>query len=424
MSTNFAHYIQEVITELLGGTPPPDLPPPPLITSFPDSIVEPGYVLDDQAEALTNTITNGLATQAPFSSMGFAVVDLSSKSIGGTLPPPRFAGNLVQRQLQVDSVAKIAAMLAAHNLRADLQSMAASGAFPDLVSQAVGHTKRLLDAPEQVVRDAAKPTVVKDIVDDASGQRFHTLQGGPDVLRIFDVTSGAGGWNVAFKNGHLTPQRLKQIEQAGDRTKIAGLPFADRMRLMIRFSGDLAAASCIHDLGFPYIMALMRQLGLYDVPSQRGLWLVRNYDHHVWDTTGSLFAAVSLADRQQACTASAAAAFMTLLFQRRLLADVDANVDMRFLLRDDTEGFVSFFGPDPSPTAPLDLRQPSRDPGTAYYSKVGFVERTSEVALIERKVSETLTLRYVLVALSASSSTHLRELAVEVDKRLLALHSP
>jgi hypothetical protein len=420
MTAGFADFVEQLIAELLGGTSPPDLPPPPLQTAFPDSVVEPGYVLDMQADALTNTITNDLATREPFKSMAFAVVDLSSRSLAGPLPPPRFAGNLVQSQRQVDSMAKIAVMLAAHSLRAEVQFLAASGAFSDLVGLAIGHTQRLMTAPEQVVRDAAKPTVVKDIVADEAGQQFRTLQGGPEVRRILDLTYDTGGWKVAFKSSNLTPAKLKEIELAGDRERIAALPFAERMRLMVRFSGDLAAASCIRDLGFPYIAALLRQTGLFDLPSQHGLWVARNYDHHVWDTQGTLFASVPLTDRQQACTPSAAAAFMTLLFQRRLLADVDANVDMRHLLRDNTEGFVSFFAPDPS--RPSDVRQPRRDPGTAYYSKVGFVTRFSEAALVERWVSDTLTLRYVLTVASASSSQDMRELAVEVDKRLLALH--
>jgi len=46
------------------------------------------------------------------------------------------------------------------------------------------------------------------------------------------------------------------------------------------------------------------------------------------------------------------------------------------------------------------------------------------MALIERRVSDTLTLRYVLTALNAKFEEDLRELAVEVDKRLVALHGP
>jgi hypothetical protein len=83
---------------------------------------------------------------------------------------------------------------------------------------------------------------------------------------------------------------------------------------------------------------------------------------------------------------------------------------------------VSSASSPPDPRSPSDVRQPRRDAGTTYYSKVGFVTRFSEAALIERRVSDTLTLRYVLTVASASSSEDLRELAVEVDKRLLALH--
>jgi len=357
MSTAFAQFIGGLIKELLGGTSPPDLPPPPLVTSFPDSVVEPGYVLDAQTDALTDAIGNDLATTEPFKSLPFAVVDLSSRSPAGQLPPPRFAGNLVQEQLQVDSMAKIAVMLAAHNLRADLRSLAASGAASDIVGLAVAHTQLLLTAPEQVVRDAAKPTTVQDLMPDSSGHRFQTMLGGPEVRHILDLTYDTGGWNVAFKTSNLTPAKLKQIYEAQNLATIAGLPFAERMRLMIRYSDNLAAASCIRDLGFPYIAALMRQIGLFDIPSQRGLWLALNYGDHTWDTHGTLFADVPyITNRRQSCTASAAAAFMTLLFQRRLLADVDANVDMRALLRIDLGSYSSYFRPK---TTSADVRQPA-----------------------------------------------------------------
>jgi Beta-lactamase enzyme family len=257
---------------------------------------------------------------------------------------------------------------------------------------------------------------------DSSGHRFQTMLGGPEVRHILDLTYDTGGWNVAFKTSNLTPAKLKQIHEAQNLAIIAGLPFAERMRLMIRYSDNLAAASCIRDLGFPYIAALMRQIGLFDIPSQRGLWLALNYGDHTWDTHGNLFADVPyITNRRQSCTASAAAAFMTLLFQRRLLADVDANVDMRALLRIDLGGYSSYFHPK---TTSADVRQPRRDPETTYYSKVGVVDGFSEVALIERRVSDTLTLRYVLTALNAKFEEDLRELAVEVDKRLVALHGP
>jgi hypothetical protein len=56
MTAGFAEFVEQLIAELLGGTSPPDPPPPPLQTGFPDSVVEPGYVLDAQADDLTAAI--------------------------------------------------------------------------------------------------------------------------------------------------------------------------------------------------------------------------------------------------------------------------------------------------------------------------------------------------------------------------------
>ena len=425
MTAGFADFVEQLIAELLGGTSPPELPPPPLQTGFPDSVVEPGYVLDAQADDLTAAIDDlvpvEIDSRQPFKDLAFAVVDLSGGPTG-PLPPPRFAGNLVQSHRQVDSVAKIAVMLAAHNLRSDVTALAFSGAATNDVELTLAYTRQLMTAPDPVTRAAAAPTLVHDIVPDASGQTDHTRPGGPDVRHVLDLASD-GGWRIRFKSNAMTPEQLIGIGHE-DRAALVMLPFAQRMWLMIRRSNNLAATTCMHDLRFPYIAAVSRQIGLVDIPAKRGLWLARDYDGFLWDPSGTPFAGFPV-HPTQACTASAAAAFMTLLWQHRLLPERDANTDMKDLLRVRPPGLASHFQPVqvPGPNEPLDVRPPQRGPDTTFFSKVGIGPGGfSDAGVIVRRLSDSFVLRYVLAGLGAPSAADLRELAVAVDDRLVKLH--
>jgi hypothetical protein len=426
MTAGFADFVEQLIAELLGGTSPPELLPPPLQTAFPDSVVEPGYVLDAQADdlnaAIDDLVPARIDGRQPFKNLAFAVVDLSGGPTG-PLPPPRFAGNLVQSHRQVDSLAKIAVMLAAHNLRSNVAARAASGQAANDVELALAYTQQLMTAPDPITRAAAKPTLVHDIVPDPSGQTDHTRTGGPDVRHVLDLASD-GGWRVRFKSNAMTPQQLVEIGHE-DRPAIARLPFAQRMWLMIRQSNNLAATTCLNDLGFPYIAAVSRQIGLLDIPAKRGLWLARDYDGFLWNPSDTPFAAFPI-HPTQASTASAAAAFMTLLWQHRLLPDRDANTDMKELLRVRPPGRASHFQPvqRPGPNEPLDLRPPQGGPDTTFFSKIGIGEGGfSDVGVIVRRLSDSFVLRYVLAGLGAPSAADLRELAVAVDDRLLRLHT-
>jgi hypothetical protein len=121
----------------------------------------------------------------------------------------------------------------------------------------------------------------------------------PQLSRIFAITprTAAGTYGVTFKSddtngGALGDLDLRahdgdaRIAQAATAT-IRSLSFFDRLRLMAQDSNNVAAASCIRDLGFHYIMSAMVHLGLASATTEDELWLAKDYAGGTWGTVGN-----------------------------------------------------------------------------------------------------------------------------------------
>jgi hypothetical protein len=357
-------------------------------------------------------------------SLRFAVVDLTDGA-----KPPVYVGFHDQEEISVLSVAKLLVMYAAFQLRHDFGELAARSRATtqdDLIKEA---KDQLAKAPEQRVKSILAP------------DPLFPRAGPPDLKRIFTMVQDGDGWKVDFTRSNKTLAELEDLDIKLDDLDVPKslalvdqLGFLDRMKLTIGWSTDVAAATCVKDVGYPYMAALALQSGLYEYDEQAGkrhggLWLGGDYTEGV---VAGRWRHSPAGDFRPAGTARALAVFMTLLARDRLV-DAKASADMR--------GLMDYLGTG----AELRKQLPAGHTVTnftrsffaeglrdhvnlkAVHRKIGVVSVEHEAALIE--VDEALPRRYVLVALDVPYSkddepkTLLSEVATEIDRCLEEWHA-
>jgi hypothetical protein len=211
----------------------------------------------------------------------------------------------------------------------------------------------------------------------------------------------------------------KALGEARGRRPQAGrdiLALGFRERLGVAVGGDvpasnLATSTVVRDVGYLYIASSLLQSGLYDTTRspQGGLWLGADYAKGVW--RGGL-----VGGGPQSANAGSLASFMTLIVQRRLVSPA-ASGEMRDLLIKvpalKVPGTGSWFQQG---LAALSLK--------TVLAKVGLAGGADDFAFIERDASitaadgstKTVTLRYVAVALRATNGTVLESVIRELDR--------
>ena len=188
------------------------------------------------------------------------------------------------------------------------------------------------------------------------------------------------------------------------RPRLATLGFFERMRLMIGWSDNHAAATCIRPLGFEIIGAVLRLAGLQDAATN-GLWLGRDYDGRRWSKKKPPKANQS----DHTGTVRSIATFLTLLAQGKL-AGADSSGEMLDIMNETKRGdlgAVSFLGEG------LDAKRRPRD---ANYSKIGVLGSVCcEGAWIVRPQRS-----YISVALGGTRK-EISDLAVLLDDAVSAV---
>lgn len=202
------------------------------------------------------------------------------------------------------------------------------------------------------------------------------------------------------------------------RRKLDALGFLERMRVMVGGltpASNHATSTIVRDVGFLYIASTLLQSGLYDTNRNGGLWLGGDFRNIGW--RGGLRDEKALAT----ATAGSLAAFLTLLVQDKLVSPL-ASSSMRRLMQIEPSNPThpttqSFFE---SGLSALRLKK--------VLAKIGFIKDgfRHECAYIERDVDcgkdkkWTLPLRYVAVCLGAKSGHELKQLIDELDVCILA----
>lgn len=242
-------------------------------------------------ESALKTLRSKLGRQAPKS---LCVIDLSGSS--GAI----VAGWELNTPLQIASMAKLALLVAAFQLRDDVRAVVQSGRYQKW--------KEVVPA-------------LKGAWGKSKSSDFKSLSMMPEFDRIFDTERFDAGadplpefrtlWpsiakHSRYKVKHLEwlgaahrlprppkpPETLKKSDpKKYDRDSkkyesdfkkfydetLYPIPFWELLQLTIKWSDNEAASACTSLLGLPFIWAVLHQLGLYNERQQSGLWLGNRY---------------------------------------------------------------------------------------------------------------------------------------------------
>jgi hypothetical protein len=369
----------------------------------------------------------------------FALVDLTGAA---KLAAPEFAGHDELVQGGIGSMAKIACMYAAFQLRFDLEALSRSGGITTK-SDLFAAARRLWLQSQK--RDSSKLTTLfstRPLIErlgqliEIDHQRVPLPPGlaNPDLEQIFKATPATtGGMTVGFKGSDrisvdstvTAPSISNAVDTYVRTTKenlraVRKLSFAERLFLMLDESDNAAAHSCIENVSFLYIGSALWQSDLYSPARGGGLWEASTHDRRPihWilppvpkGAPGSDFVSA---------TAASSAALLTLIAQGRLVSAADST-NMKLLLNKNKPGFGSltrsFFEEELSALGP-----------DTFFSKLGIANFNNDGAIVERTVfSSTLAgtdtqIRYVLTGFDeplGENGERLRKLAVELDKCIL-----
>jgi hypothetical protein len=459
---SLASSIARVIDDLL-AVPPRPAGTSPLALPHAEAVIHPNWAQDDQLDTAVRHIAQDLG----FADRLFAVVDFTNiprrpSGAFDTTPAPLFAAWNGRQETRIASMAKLAIMYAAFQLLADLRRHSLEPAARDEAALQQLARQAWAGAPEPLVRRILDDTQVRDL-----DRKVRTLRDGPDLTTMFDIRHLGSSWVIMFTTTGEDATELDKIDDLGRpvpdpanpghtmedptyRPRVAILGFLQRLQLTIGWSNDVAAASCVRDIGFPYIEALLAQSGLLDPGRDpAGLFLGSNYDGFEVGHVPSQNFADGSTQTSQAGTAEALARFMTLLLQGRLV-DEDSSMHMKALLAKDTSEFGGTLGTRSFALEGVQLRfglPPVFTAPARAHSKIGLLLQTnqptstvhaeaSDVASIVRQLDDDVgtELRYVVfafgsavaaarVAAETSAITVVRSLAANLDQVLVDRHS-
>ena len=108
----------------------------------------------------------------------------------------------------------------------------------------------------------------------------------PSLKDIFEVKGNKGNWKIDFKtelgknyNGSGRLTSLKGLSQHAEESfeKIKNLNFRDKLELMMGWSNNNAAASCINSLGYQFLQGCIKRAGFIDKKNKAGILFEGNY---------------------------------------------------------------------------------------------------------------------------------------------------
>ncbi len=217
--------------------------------------------------ALENCLQPKLDGHAPWKkaikskALCFAVADLTNAGA------PKYFGVNDHEQWNTASLAKIATMAAAFYLKAAVSDAAKEIAADATASATVTNEKQLFKALSKAWDGLIKAKFPR---------RAFTA---PRLAHIFTATDTGSGWDIQFKE---VEKDVAKIDASHNHNgKIDKLGFQERMYLMVAFSDNYAAHTCIDDLGFNYIGGAMQDAGFYD-GDKAGFWTRSNYNGAKW----------------------------------------------------------------------------------------------------------------------------------------------
>jgi Beta-lactamase enzyme family len=346
--------------------------------------------------SLQRELTDRLAAsrfKGAFLHMGIALADLTG--VGEDPDPSRpaavpLASNaLFDNELAVGSLSKIAAMFAAFRLRERVIA----------ASAAVGNTATSgADVPGKIMAEWA-PLV--------TGRIAKPPHDSPNLSRMFDFAS-ASPWRPDFKNAGKGWGDLSPLHESSKAT-IDTLKSMKRSKLMIRFSDNMAAGSCVRDVGFQYMNASLAAEGFADNARNGILWLGGDFGYAAmpgimgappWDSGANA--------TWVRANARGIISFLTLMWKNQLVDQASCKQMREIMLERGGVGFATNI----SNATPGQVRA---------FSKVGIIGTVSEGVIIEANSSGRL-LRYAAAGLASTTDAALQALATIFLDTIGAVH--
>jgi hypothetical protein len=343
-----------------------------------------GFVPAGALDTMLNDRLSRSKFKTSFLNMGIALADLTS--IGEDPDPTQsfsvnFAANgQAATEFAVFSLSKVQVMFAAYRLRERVSQAAAA---------VVGAKSR-----EEVIA-----AITADWTPIVSKKVGKTPNDFPKLTDVFDF-GAASPWAPSFKDGKTDWNGLVPYFHAA-KGVIDTLAFMERMKLMIRFSHNMGAGSCVRDLGFQFMNGTLGEEGFADNGRNGILWQGGDFGYTrqppimgppPWDTKPNATWVRS--------SAKGVASFLTLLWSNRAV-DRSSSQEMReILLGRPGLGYGSF----------LVNHTPNR---RRSFNKTGQNDTGSSISegiIVECSSGGTL-LRYAAAGLNATSEDVLKELA-------------
>lgn len=328
--------------------------------------------------------------------LGVSLVDLSTMA-----DDPPYGGMNDLSEYFVASLAKVGAMYAAYQLRSFVKEQAR--AFDGIV-------------------ETLLPSLEKTITPQIESQVPGLAKDHPALTKIFTASysMNSQGCNIQFSSAIFdkTLDEIDTLEEKKSPSAFAEtrkLGFQQRLELMIKWSSNCGACTCISDLGFQYINAALRKAGLFDPSSSTGLWLGAGYGSGCRGATVGRTNAIGngrvpIVNKRapdevfQVATPRSVARMLRALAELKLV-DAEASgglgsikdlLDKRWNKTTSPIGFGLGYDPDPDkmePNSPI-----------AVYSKLGIGESTvCDGALVMSGTRLTGPVNYIAVVLGAPS---------------------
>jgi hypothetical protein len=350
-----------------------------------------GFVPAGSLDAMLKDRLSKSKFKQAFLHMGIALADLTGI---GEDPDPGLSFSIVsgantnlETETAVGSLSKIAPMFAAFRLRERV----------GLAAAAVGSNAKDSDEVVENITSEWKPLVSKRI--SKPPQDF------PNLKHMFDFSS-APPWNPTFKDGK---KGWSSLDGYHEKPTAATLEFTERMKLMVRWSDNLAAGTCARDVGFQYMNASLADDGFAENRRNGILWLGGDFG---FTNTPPIMGPPPWDNRGDATWVRANAkgilSFFTLLWTNRLV-----NKESSRAMRD-----ILLERPGLGLTTDLVLNTPNV---VRAFSKVGILATTSEGVIIESNTGSGL-IRYAGVGLGALQDDVMKELAGIFYDCIEALH--
>jgi hypothetical protein len=195
-----------------------------------------------------------IATNARFKDIGIGVIDFTADRMA-----PRVCLHNGDDPWRIASTGKIAALLAAIQLRDDVRKVKATGLVTDPAD---------FDELFATICSKSKDSTVPAIASKGGAP--------PRISTIFDLTKTPPDFQ-----GADVPLDRSKLSDIGDKhlswTKAPDLTFFERLWLMGTQSDNVAATSCISEIGIAYMKAVQRAYGLFDPGRGMHLLLAAGY---------------------------------------------------------------------------------------------------------------------------------------------------